>query len=792
MKLLKRRSNPRGPSRVATFVALGTFLTAGISPAQVIEAPPSMPIANPDHAREHGFESLRVSLMENGVPIPNDLQRYLVKDMDKALVLGKALFWDMAVGSDGVQSCATCHFHAGGDNRTKNQLNPNITRILDKQQGRVKGYHNAPGFPDEKFEIVTGSPSEIGPNYDLVPEDFPFVTKPNSLNISDNVVGPDYPDNSNDVASSMGVFRTDFVSVNPGEPVDNGIRVADPIWNVADVNVRRVEPRNTPSVNNAVFNFHNFWDGRANNHFNGVNPFGRTDPSAQVYVANKRGRISTDTILMRNASLASQAVGPPQSFFEMSFGNGAENVRSWADIGRKLLPANALALQHVSPEDSVLGPHSAGYGTDGLNIKYQDLIEQTFEEKYWKSSRTVEIDGTDYTLSEANFALFFGVAVMVYESTLVMDRSPFDRWMETGKLNADFDQQALDGLNVFAGQGKCINCHGGPEFTNASVRNAQGGGNIIEPMIMGDGDTAIYDNGFYNISVTPTTDDVGRGGKGPNGKPLASTRQALFQRLGIQRMGFPIIGNDEIPAVDENGFAVCTDLDPDGADGPLEPDGVCTEDEIINEMFRHAAVDGAFKTPTIRGTELTGPYFHNGGSATLKQVVQFYDRGGNFCKVNLEDLDPDIRNLGLSESQEEALVAFMVATTDDRVRYRRAPFDHPELRIPDGHPGDEYETVVSALKGDPNNGVEQAEDLIRIIDAVGAGGSAEPIKPFLGEAPFNLDPQDAILDVEGEGCNPVVFLDPPPVVEEPVVEEPVVEEPVVEEPKKEKKKGRNA
>ena len=34
---------------------------------------------------------------------------------NKLVALGKALFWDMQVGSDGIQACASCHFHAGAD-----------------------------------------------------------------------------------------------------------------------------------------------------------------------------------------------------------------------------------------------------------------------------------------------------------------------------------------------------------------------------------------------------------------------------------------------------------------------------------------------------------------------------------------------------------------------------------------------------------------------------------------------------------------------------------------------------
>jgi cytochrome c peroxidase len=49
-----------------------------------------------------------------------------VRDRNVAAALGKALFWDMQVGSDGVQACGTCHFTGAGiDTRTRNQINPN-------------------------------------------------------------------------------------------------------------------------------------------------------------------------------------------------------------------------------------------------------------------------------------------------------------------------------------------------------------------------------------------------------------------------------------------------------------------------------------------------------------------------------------------------------------------------------------------------------------------------------------------------------------------------------------------
>src|SRR5215467_3705524 len=54
-----------------------------------------------------------------------DLSAY-VADPNLLVVLGKALFWDMQLSSDGRVACATCHFHAGADHRVQNQLsNPN-------------------------------------------------------------------------------------------------------------------------------------------------------------------------------------------------------------------------------------------------------------------------------------------------------------------------------------------------------------------------------------------------------------------------------------------------------------------------------------------------------------------------------------------------------------------------------------------------------------------------------------------------------------------------------------------
>ena len=57
-----------------------------------------------------------VSLKAIPVPEPPNLDDF-IQNRVAAVILGKALFWDMQVGSDGIQACATCHFRAGADGR---------------------------------------------------------------------------------------------------------------------------------------------------------------------------------------------------------------------------------------------------------------------------------------------------------------------------------------------------------------------------------------------------------------------------------------------------------------------------------------------------------------------------------------------------------------------------------------------------------------------------------------------------------------------------------------------------
>ena len=595
---------------------------------------------------------------------PVDLSEFLNPNNGEswAIVLGKALFWDQQLGSDGRVACATCHFHAGIDVRTRNTVAPGGTASAQS------------GGEFQRFFR--------GANVDLTSSDFPFhkkihpLKRPSSINESiENTL-----DDKNDVVGSQGVIRQELVKIKKRRPVEKGKLVWDEIYetfNIGGTHVRSSTGRNSPTVINAALNDRNFWDGRAERSFNGVNSFGKTDPTAMVWKKDHIGRHTRKhRINIENASLASQAVGPPLNIIETSFSG-----RTFPMLGKKMLSLRPLQLQDVHPDDSVLGQFSyARKRPDGKGLiipKYSWLIRKAFKPDWW-AGRPLKINKKRHTHMEANFSLFWGIAIMSYQRTLISNQSKFD---EFARGNATLTASEERGLDIFLNNGKCINCHSGPEFTKAVTRQQHLGGgepdeSVIELMRMQFGNIdKFYDSGFYNIGVRPTIEDLGLGSVGFNDIPLSRTRRS---QDGL---------DDEDPDVDV----------PPGA--PV-------------------AVDGSFKVPTLRNVELTGPYMHTGTMKSLEEVVEFYARGGDF--KNEHNRAPDVNGIKdiriTSDSPEgdrgalDDLVAFMKTLTDERVRHQKAPFDHPSLTIPNGH----------SSPGDDN----VALDNLIVVPAVGADGSA--------------------------------------------------------------------
>ncbi len=758
----------------------------------------------------------------------------IVKSQNALVALGKALFWDMQVGSDGVQACATCHFNAGADIRTTNQINPgqgsedfkpNLSTATCTATAAAVNPVPAPGiiagdstfgnssvpytafdarFPTPPGPALTNPPappgialcttlstpsggpqpqpcnvpghdkdglqagqSIFGPNSTLVGADFPLNDWGTPTKLVPRGFGlfvipfldefNDATQDTNDTVVSQGIRLNQFTGVS-GTDVDLGTPLCDVVntttpgqLNLSGV-VRRSEPRNAPTMINAVFNFDNLWDGKASFIFNGVDPFGFRNRVGTVR-ENINGTLTPVFLRVTNSSLASIGAAVITSNTNMSYAG-----RTGPDVGKKMVALRPLAKQAVDPHDSVLGALAQGRKT-GLNVAtYADMIRAAFQDQWWNSNTAVTVGTKTYSQMEFNFAMFFGLATQAYQATLVSDDTPFDRFegalhpqrQNNGMpippdINALTPRQQL-GLTLFNDTAvnigtHCADCHVPPVTTSHTVLDnqpdAQGVPNLatgeaIEFMNMGDDlAEANYDHGFYNIGIRRTTDDPGRKGKGGSVNPLNGQK-------------FPFSLVELVALRDSHACDATAAANNIPHVGCLPPDVARFIPNI--PILPRLVVHGAFKVPNLRNVKFTGPYFHAGDSATLRQVVEFYTRGGNFPNTNLHDKTVDVDGIAaldvstdpLAEERIHALVDFLAeGLKDPRVAYERAPFDHPEICVPNGAPTGEP-VAFSGCGGK----LDTSQDVFLEIPAVGRKGRAKELPTFL-----NLDPQQSDTSV---------------------------------------------
>ena len=423
-----------------------------------------------------------------------------------------------------------------------------------------------------------------------------------------------------------------------------------------------------------------------------------------------------------NSSLASQAVAPIVSDLEMAAPGrtrldvGRELARGKRNQGKKVAKVRPLANQKVSPTDSVLGSMSR-WPKKGLSFnRYDKMIQEAFHEKWWNSKKLIrvnadgtktvvdkndgkhddDLDANDYALIQYNFSLFFGIAVQLYEATLVSDDTPWDRFRREHPTPTDpalnpwtnvspnhISRLALFGAHLFNDRTRgptnirCSNCHEQNELTDASVRRIAAA--VNGPVRNRDGN--IIDKGFNNIGVRPTDNDLGVGASDVFG-PLSFTRR-LFP-------GAP-------PG----------QLRRRGRDQGLRGRGR-VQDPVAPQRGAHRALlPQRRRADPARGGRALQPRRQR-GSHPGRSTARSSNRSG--IPV-------------LASDEIDALVAFLETLTDERVLYQRAPFDHPQIFVPNGHPGDSISTTDA-------DGDGLADDLMVEIPAVGAEGGA-PLPGFL-------------------------------------------------------------
>lgn len=203
----------------------------------------------------------------------------------------------------------------------------------------------------------------------------------------------------------------------------------------------------------------------------------------------------------------------------------------------------------------------------------------------------------------------YGKAMEAYLRKLVSRNAPFDRFV-AGDSNA-ISQDARKGLKLFIGKAGCIGCHNTPLFS---------------------------DDDFHVIGLHVDTT------LSPHADPTEIGR--AFNQ--------PLICN---PAIAGGDFNVNGHFSDDPA---TQRDGNFCAQSIPNGLWR---------TKGLRQVAETAPYFRDGQAASLDDVIEFYDRGGDPAGTFLGG-PKEIRPLHLSGPEKTWLKEFLKTLTGDPIPAR--------------------------------------------------------------------------------------------------------------------------
>jgi cytochrome c peroxidase len=214
-----------------------------------------------------------------------------------------------------------------------------------------------------------------------------------------------------------------------------------------------------------------------------------------------------------------------------------------------------------------------------------------------------------------------GKSIAAYERKLNPGRSRFDTFVET-LLHPEHDPDASStlndfeaaGLRLFIGKAGCVGCHNGPLLT---------------------------DTQFHNTGVPTPNDlklDLGRG----NG----------LQKLAISEFGC-------LSEYSDANTAECA--------ANASVDAYDTSSEVKN-------LNGAFKTPSLRGASLHAPFMHAGQFKSLQEVLRHYSNAPS-SPTGQSEIKP--LNLSLVEMQQiEAFLKSLEAPVNADAQWLLDPFSN--------------------------------------------------------------------------------------------------------------------
>jgi cytochrome c peroxidase len=217
-------------------------------------------------------------------------------------------------------------------------------------------------------------------------------------------------------------------------------------------------------------------------------------------------------------------------------------------------------------------------------------------------------------------------ALESYESRLTnVAGTKFDQWITEGAQSVAIDESARRGAQLFVTKGGCVDCHNGYMLT---------------------------DNQFHNIGVAqlgpnvPDLVDCPMGNAGCDCSSDASKTCLPWGRFtGLAKL---TAGT----STQRNGLWA-DPIDPQG-----DKDTSYAQADVAPQT---QDMKGAWRTPSLRNVAETAPYMHDGRYATLEEVVDHYNRGGDADAVGTTDVR--IKPLALTDDEKADLVAFLQTLT---------------------------------------------------------------------------------------------------------------------------------
>jgi cytochrome c peroxidase len=209
-----------------------------------------------------------------------------------------------------------------------------------------------------------------------------------------------------------------------------------------------------------------------------------------------------------------------------------------------------------------------------------------------------------------------------YEATLTSRNAAFDVFMREGPASTAVSAAAKRGARLFVGKAACIDCHNTPLLSDRDFHNV--GVPQIGPDVPTEADCPAGDN-VCDCTTSPL------------GKPCLpwGARDGLARLQASKMLRSSAFSDDPTHTI---------------------------ADEVTRPLT--AALEGAWRTPSLRNVALTGPYMHDGLYGTLQDVVAHYNRGGEANAPGTRAVQ--IRPLGLTTDEQSDLVAFLESLTESR------------------------------------------------------------------------------------------------------------------------------